>query len=77
MDLLAGVGELALLEGGELGGRVQGVDGRVVEGQVHVLDATHVRGAVLGEAAGDVGARGVGAGEEAVGAAGPVGAPVA
>ena len=40
----------------------------VVEGQVHLLDAAHVGGAVVGEAARDVGARGVAAGKVVVGA---------
>ena len=45
------------------------VDLGIIEGQVHELDATHVRGAVLGEAAGDIGTRGVDARKHIVGAA--------
>lgn len=60
----------------ELRGRKLLVDLGVLERQKHLLDAAHVGRAVLGEAACDVGARGVDAGKELVRAAGAVGAAV-
>lgn len=48
---------------------VQSVNLRIIDGDVHLLDAAHVGRAIFGEAGGYEGARGVGTREEVVGTA--------
>lgn len=69
MDLLPSLPPLLFLERLQLPRRVQRIDSRVVEGNEHVLDAAQIGHAVLGETVRHEGARGVGPGEEMVGAA--------
>lgn len=72
VHLLVGLDQLVDLHLRDLGLGVVGLDLWVRDGQEHDLDAAHVRGAVVGEAARDVGARGIHARKVVVGAAGPV-----
>lgn len=76
VDLLLGGGALGDLQGLEVGGGPEPVDLGVVAGQVHLLDAAQVGGAVVGEAARHEAARRVHAREHVVRPAGAVRPPV-